>query len=129
MFPFRFLSWRVLPVLLLLFTGTWSASGEVSISEFLASNSNSIRDEDGEHEDWIEVFNSGPSAVNLLGWYLTDDPTQLRRWAFPSKTLDAGAYLVVFASDKDRRNPATNLHTNFKLSASPGYLALTRDIA
>ena len=129
MFPFRFLSWRVLPVLVLLFAGTWRATGDVSISEFLASNSNSIRDEDGEHEDWIEVFNSGPTAVNLLGWYLTDDPTQLRRWAFPSKTLDAGAYLVVFASDKDRRNPAANLHTNFKLSASPGYLALTRDIA
>jgi hypothetical protein len=67
--------------------------------------------------------------VNLLGWYLTDDVNQPRRWAFPSKILNGGEYLVVFASDKNRANPAFNLHTNFKLSTSPDYLALTRDIA
>ena len=102
---------------------------QLIISEFLASNSNSIVDEDGQNEDWIEIANNSGGAVNLLGWYLTDNVNQPRKWAFPSKTLNNGAYLVVFASNKDRRNPAANLHTNFKLSASPGYVALTRDVA
>ena len=99
------------------------------ISEFLASNSNSITDESGNNEDWIEIYNSGPSAANLLGWYLTDDVNQPRKWAFPNKTLSSGTYLVVFASNKNRTNPGANLHTNFKLSGSGEYLALTKDIA
>ncbi|HZJ17779.1 MAG TPA: LamG-like jellyroll fold domain-containing protein, partial [Chthoniobacteraceae bacterium] len=102
---------------------------QVIISEFLASNSNSIMDEDGEHEDWIEIRNGGASAVSLLGWYLTDNSNQPRKWAFPSRTLNAGSFLVVFASNKDRTPGSGNLHTNFKLSADPGYLALTQDIA
>src|SRR3954470_2994364 len=104
-----------------------SLQAQVIISEFLASNSNSITDENGKHEDWIEVANTGPTPVNLLGWYLTDDANQPRMWGFPSMTLNAGAYLVVFASNKDHTNPAFNLHTNFKLSTDPGYLALTHD--
>src|SRR5215208_2142865 len=83
-----------------------SLRAQVIISEFLASNSNSITDENGKHEDWIEVTNNSPAAVNLLGWYLTDDSNQPRQWAFPSMTLNSGAYLVVFASGKDRANPA-----------------------
>ena len=102
---------------------------QVVISEFLASNSNSIIDESGNHEDWIEISNSSGSATNLLGWYLTDDSNQPRKWAFPSMTLNSGAYLVVFASNKNRTNPAANLHTNFKLSTGPAYLALTHDVA
>ena len=101
---------------------------QVIISEFLASNSNSIVDEEGRNEDWIELSNPSGGAVNFLGWYLTDDVNLPRKWAFPSKTLNSGAYLVVFASGKNRTNPAANLHTNFKLSASPGYLALTHDV-
>ena len=114
-------------VALILFAAPLRA--QLIISEFLAGNSNSIMDEDGEHEDWIEIRNGGASAVSLLGWYLTDDSNQPRKWAFPSRTLNAGAFLVVFASDKDRTPGSGNLHTNFKLSANPGYLALTQDIA
>ncbi len=40
--------------------------------------------------------------------------------------LEADAYLVVFASGKDRRDPAGELHTNFKLSGSGEYLGLVR---
>src|SRR5215210_7676856 len=43
------------------------------ISEFLASNNNSIVDKDGAHSDWIEIHNRGDAAGDLNGWYLTDD--------------------------------------------------------
>jgi hypothetical protein len=102
---------------------------QLVISEFLASNSNSIRDEDGQHEDWIEIQNTAGVQISLLGWYLTDDANQPRKWSLPARTLNAGAYLVVFASGKDRKPASGNLHTNFKLNTSPDYLALTHDLA
>lgn len=97
--------------------------GQIIISEFMASNTRSVADEDGEFSDWIELLNSGPTAVNLDGWALTDQLDDLRKWRFPAVSLAPGESMVVFASDKDRRIPGARLHTNFKLSAGD-YLAL-----
>ncbi|HEY7115583.1 MAG TPA: lamin tail domain-containing protein [Tepidisphaeraceae bacterium] len=96
------------------------------ITEFMASNGVSLADGNGDHPDWIEIQNKGDAAVNLLGWHLTDDPTKLDKWTFPARTLNAGQFLVVFASGNDSPDPAGNLHTNFTLDADGEYLALTR---
>ena len=64
--------------------------------------------------------------MNLEGWYLTDNANDLTKWKFPAVTLGPDAYLVVFASGKDRRDPAGELHTNFKLSGAGEYLGLVR---
>jgi hypothetical protein len=100
--------------------------GQVVISEFLAVNSGGLRDEDGESSDWIELYNSSSEPVELAGWYLTDDAANLTKWAFPNVTLNSGQYLVVFASDKNRTNPAAQLHTNFKLTSAGEYLGLVQ---
>ena len=105
---------------------TLTARAQFVITEFMANNVEDIIDEDGNHEDWIEIYNSGLSAASLNGWYLTDSAGQLRKWAFPDKTLQPGQYLVVFASNHDRRNPLANLHTNFKLDAGGEFLGLTK---
>ena len=81
-------------------------------------------DADGDFSDWIEIHNPDAAAVPLAGYHLTDDPTDLTKWTFPAVTLDAGGYLVVFASNKDRTDPGSELHTNFRLGASGEYLAL-----
>ncbi len=113
--------------------GNWSvtlnpalAPGDIIINELVAGNVTGLADEDGEKQDWIEILNRGTSAVNLLGWSLTDDPDVSGKWTFPSKILNPGEYLVVFASGKDRRAPvgANKFHTNFKLDAFGQYLAL-----
>lgn len=104
-----------------------SACGQLIISEFLASNSTSLADEDGDNSDWIEIRNTTSTPVNLLGWYLTDNKNQPRKWALPNRTMTGNTYLVVFASNKDRKPASGNLHTNFKLSSSPSYLALCVD--
>ncbi len=103
---------------------TGLADGQVVISEFLASNHSDITDEDGVWRDWIEVHNTGP-AINLQGWYLTDDPDELTMWEFPDTPLAADGRLVVFASDMNRTTPGSPLHTNFRISANGGgYLAI-----
>ena len=111
--------------------GTWTCTLDptapppsIMISEFLADNSDGIRDDDGNRSDWIELLNPGAEAVDLDGWYLTDDATQLTKWRFPPFNLAPNALLLIWASEQDRANPAEALHTNFRLSASGEYLAL-----
>lgn len=98
----------------------------VVISEFLAENRTGLVDEDGEHSDWIEVFNQSSGPVNLKGWSLTDQPDAPRKWLFPDVSLPAGRFLLVFASGNDRRIPTRPLHANFKLGKKGDYLALVQ---
>jgi hypothetical protein len=102
------------------------ARGQLRISEFMAVNQTGLDDEDRDEADWIEIHNAGREAASLAGWYLTDRPDDLTKWQFPPLTLAPNGYLVVFASGKDRRDPAGTLHTNFRLSGAGEYLALVR---
>ena len=101
-------------------------AGPLLITEFMAANKGVLADEDGAYSDWIEIHNPTDAPVSLDGWYLTDDSTALTKWQFPSVSIDAGGYLTVFASDKNRTDPAGTLHTNFKLTSDGEYLALVQ---
>ena len=114
---------RHLLALIFLFQAQVSFAGPV-ISEFMASNGSVLADEDGDFNDWIEIRNPDASPIPLGGYYLTDDAAELTKWAFPAVTLNPGATIVVFASNKDRAIAGSELHTNFKLSASGEYLGL-----
>ena len=99
------------------------------INEFLADNQNGLLDGDGNTSDWIELYNAGDEAVDLTGWRLTDDVTDLGKWNLPAQSLAAGAYLLVFASGSPVDNyvdPGGHPHANFKLNANGEYLALVR---
>jgi hypothetical protein len=99
------------------------------ISEVVSSNDGSLTDGDGVASDWIELYNAGDEALDLHGWYLTDDADEPNKWVFPATMLDAGGYLTVFASGRvtgEDRDPAGNLHTNFRLSADGEYVGLFR---
>jgi CotH kinase protein/Lamin Tail Domain len=108
-----------------------SAPAQFIISEFMANNLSSVDvDEDAQHEDWIEIQNTGSVAAVLNGWYLTDNAGELRKWQFPVTTpvvsVAAGARITVWASNKNRKVAANRLHTNFKLSSGGEFLALVR---
>jgi hypothetical protein len=94
------------------------------ISEVVTVGNDSFQDEDDDTPDWLEIYNPTDAAINLAGYHLTDDATDLVKWTFPSYQLPAGGYLVVFASDKDRAVSGSQFHTDFKLSGSGEYLAL-----
>lgn len=102
------------------------ARSQVLISEFMASNSKTLKDDDGSYSDWIELFNATAESVQLKGWFLTDDSLNLQKWVFPDTLLRPGKHLVVFASNKNRGGAGAVLHTNFKLGTAPGYLALVQ---
>lgn len=94
------------------------------ISEFMASNTRTLADENGEYSDWIEIYNPNTSPINLNGWFLTDTTNNFSKWRFPPTNIAGGGFLVVFASEKNRRAPGARLHTDFKLGADGEYLAL-----
>jgi len=122
--PPRVLLVRPVLGLVLLLSIVSRTEAALQISEFMASNDSTLADEDGDFSDWIEIRNTGASAVSLSGYHLTDNAANLTKWTFPAVNLNAGAYIVVFASNKDRTDPAGELHTNFRLSSSGEYLGL-----
>ncbi len=96
------------------------------INEFMSSNSITVADENGDFEDWIEIFNAGTTTINLNGYGLSDDPAEPFRWVFPAINLPPGAYLFVWASGKDRRNTGSPLHTNFSIATEGETLLVTQ---
>ncbi|MBI5916763.1 MAG: CotH kinase family protein [Bacteroidetes bacterium] len=95
---------------------TLALPAQVVINEICASNLNGLTDGDGDREDWFELYNSGAIAVNLSGWFLSDDPTVPQKWVVPNgQTIGAGAYRTIFCSGKDKID-GTFLHTNFKIT-------------
>lgn len=94
------------------------------INEFLAKNDNTNTDDNGENDDWLEIYNVGDEDLNLSGMYLTDDRTNLTKWQFPfgGVMLAAHDYLLVWCDEDEEQS---GLHTNFKLSTDGEFIALT----
>ena len=98
--------------------------GNPIISEFMASNSTVLPDEDGDFSDWIEISNPTNNPIDLGGYHLTDDGDDPEKWTFPRISLPANSSIIVFASGKDRTDAKSPLHTDFELNAKGEYLAL-----
>jgi hypothetical protein len=95
-------------------------NSQVVINEFQASNASIIADPDnGEFNDWLELYNAGDFPVNLTNWHLSDsgNPTE---WAFPGGTsIPPKGFLLIWADGS-----GTGLHTSFKLGAGGEQLTL-----
>lgn len=90
--------------------------GNLVINEFMASNNTTQADQDGEFDDWIELYNNGSTSIDLDGYFLSDDATDLVQWAFPAgTTIGPDGYIVVWA---DNDLSQAGLHANFKLSSA-----------
>ena len=80
----------------------------------MAQNRTTIADPQGDFADWIELHNTTGADFDLTNHYLSDDPGEPRKWAFPQDTvLKAGAYMIVWADDDDE----AGMHASFKLAA------------
>lgn len=94
------------------------------ISEFMASNSTTLKDYYGNYSDWLEVFNPDTAALSFSGWKLQDNSTT---WTIPAGvTIPAKGYLKIFCDNRDTVAPNGELHTNFKLGAGGDYLGLLK---
>jgi hypothetical protein len=91
------------------------------INELQASNISTIQDENGEFDDWFEIYNPGSTPVDLAGWYVSDDEANPTKYRFSltetNALVPAGGWLLVWA---DNQSAQGNLHTNFALSSTNG---------
>lgn len=103
----------------------FAASGikGVVINEVCSSNKKSLKDSQGDSPDWIELYNTTKSDINLKGARLSDGPDNPGKWVFPDVTIGAGKYLIVFASDK--QSTKSELHTGYKLSGGKDSVVLS----
>ena len=99
----------------------------VWLNELLPVNTTGPLDNVGEHEPYIELYNSGSTDLDLSGYFLTDNYTLPNRWPFPSGTVvGANKFLVVWADGQTSQSTPLAPHTNFRLSPSGGSVALVR---
>ena len=97
------------------------------INEFLASNDASVTEENGEFDDWIEIFNAGTTPVNIGGMYISDKASDLTAWQIPdrapdSTTIEPGSFLLLWA---DKQTDQGVLHVDIKLSGDGEQIVLT----
>lgn len=111
--------------LLLMLSCDMVAGQTIIINEVMASNATNIADEDGDYEDWIELYNYGSEVVNLKDFGLSDDYDEPFRWYFPDIDIAAGKFLLIWASGKNRKDPDQPLHTIFSISSEGEEVLLT----
>ena len=88
----------------------------IRINEFMASNSETIEDKNGDSSDWIELYNTSDKDVNLKGLCLSDGKKTLDKFVFPEVILPAHGYLVIFCGEAEEIIDG-EIHVAFKLSA------------
>ena len=93
-------------------------TGKLYINEVMAKNGKTIMDDDGDYTDYIEIYNGYGYDIDLEGYHLSDREYKSSKWTFPSITIKAKEYLIVYASGKNKCNLETRVcHTDFKLSS------------
>jgi len=98
-------------------------AGGLVINEVMASNVNSVADQDGEYDDWVELYNNNSFSINLNGYYLSDNENDLTKWSFPNINIAPNSYLVVWCDTAG--NSQSGLHTNYRLSSDQEEVYLT----
>lgn len=88
--------------------------GEVVVNEYSCSNRYML-DEFGNYEDWIELYNSSPTFVDLTGYYLSDNLNNPTKWQFPGGLIPPFGHLIVYCSGRDFAS-GSSVHSNFRLT-------------
>ena len=119
----------IIVIVLILITGinnNYIKYDKLYISEIMTKNTYTLADNYGNYSDYIELYNGYGHDLNLEGYHLSDIEYETDRWTFPSITIKAYDYLIIYASGKDKCDLDNNIcHTNFKLSSKGETITLT----
>ena len=98
--------------------------GSLVINEFLAINTLLEKDEYSDREDWIELYNTTNSLLDLSNTYLSDDILFPMKWKFPNgTTVNPHSFMMVWADDDSLQKV---YHTNFLLNSLGEKLMLSQ---
>jgi len=96
--------------------------GQIIINEGSNKNYLTLLDEDGDYEDWIEIFNAGSSPIDLFNYSLSDNSTP-GEWYFPHQIIQPNEFIIVFCSEKNRfaSAPFTSVLTDSTFQPQTGW--------
>ncbi|MDB4808549.1 CotH kinase family protein [Verrucomicrobiales bacterium] len=110
-------------VFLLLFNIGLARSSAFVITEFMAINDALHADEQGEFDDWVEVYNPEDAPQDLGGLYLSNDREDPTLWRLPGDTVIAPlGRLLIWLDNDPEQGP---LHAPLRLSGAGGVVILT----
>lgn len=99
------------------------------LNEVQAANQTGPVDNFGQRDPWVELYNPGASPINLTGYSLSDNYTNLAQWSFPNGiTIPAQGFLTVWCDNEPAQTIAGVPHTNFRLPSGSGRVALSRQL-
>ena len=93
------------------------------ISEVMAANNSAVPDENGEFNDWLELYNGTGADLDMEGVMITNRTDRIT-FPFPSYTLKAGERVIVFASASYQLDPSKPFHGKFKISSAGDHIYL-----
>lgn len=99
------------------------------LSEAQPENVSGPMDNAGDRDPWIELYLSGLSALNLQGYYLSDNYANLKQWAFPGgAAINPSQFMLVWADAEPGETAGSEYHAGFRLNPTNGVVALSRDV-
>ena len=103
------------------------ADSKIFINEIVASN-DQIKDEHGDKDDYIELYNAEDEDINIAGWYLSDKSSDLTLFKIPENdiektTISAKGRIIIWADGQPEQG---TLHANFSLSKDGETITLSR---
>ena len=89
---------------------------QVVINEYSCSNEATIADNYGDYNDWFELYNPSGAAINLGGFFLSDNNNNPTKWPIPAGVnIAAGGRLIVMCTGRDEFTGGF-LHATFKIT-------------
>jgi hypothetical protein len=86
----------------------------IVVNELMSSNDTAHADDNGEFDDWIELYNASADPINLGGWRISDEEDYDGAFEFTDEVvIEGNGYLLVWADNDTDQGP---VHTSFKLS-------------
>lgn len=120
-FPFS----RFLSSLFCLFTILFGdpMQAQLVLNEGSNKNYSHLSDEDGDFEDWVELYNAGTTSIQLGGYTLTDQMQVPGKWPLPAIQLPPGGFLLLYCSGKNRYAfpPLTAVHQSLSFTPVSGW--------
>jgi hypothetical protein len=89
--------------------------GKLVINEVVPANDNAGADEFGENDDWVEIYNASDEAINLEGFFLSDNNGNKTKFTFPDFELAANDVVTIWCDDQPEQGA---FHAAFRLSSS-----------
>ena len=106
--------------------GVASYATDIEISEVVSSNTKYLAGPYKTYHDFVELHNRTDAEIDLTGYYLSDDPEQVRKGSLDGVKVPANGYICIILSSDGINTPKGYHVVNFGINASGETLVLAK---